>query len=181
MPSVRSRNTVSRNVESSTIASPHEDLSNTPTASFSIMFHETTARMPASEAKGIKLANGAATSINKRINSACKMPEIGLRAPVLTLVAVRAIVPVTQKPPNMLDIMFAAPCATSSQLDLCLRPVIPSATTADSRDSIAPSIANDRALGRTSSIFSMEKKPNEGAGRVLGIPPKRVPIVSTGK
>ena len=37
------------------------------------------------------------------------MPETGPRAPARTLVAVRAIVPVTQKPPNKPEAMFASP------------------------------------------------------------------------
>jgi hypothetical protein len=45
------------------------------------------------------------------------MPETGLSAPARTLVAVRAIVPVTQSPPKQADAILAMPCATSSQLE----------------------------------------------------------------
>ncbi len=61
------------------------------------------------------------------------MPEIGPCAPARTLVAVRAMVPVTQIPPNSAEPILAMPCATSSQFDRCRRPVMPSATTADNK------------------------------------------------
>ena len=77
------------------------------------------------------------------------MPETGLRAPALTFVAVRATVPVTQMPPNSPDAILAIPCPTSSQLERWRRPVMLSATTAESSDSIAPSSANEIALGST--------------------------------
>ena len=77
------------------------------------------------------------------------MPETGLRAPALTFVAVRATVPVTQMPPNRPDAILATPCPTSSQLERWRRPVMPSATTAESSDSIAPSSANEIAFGST--------------------------------
>lgn len=60
-----------------------------------------------------------------------------------------------QMPPNGAEAMLAKPCATSSQLDRCRRPVMPSATTADSSDSIAPSSAKAMASGSTSTILSM--------------------------
>ena len=62
------------------------------------------------------------------------MPATGPRAPARTLVAVRAILPVTQMPPNSAEPILATPCATSSQLERWRRPVMPSATTADSSD-----------------------------------------------
>jgi hypothetical protein len=73
--------------------------------------------------------------------TACVIPEIGVLPPLLTFVAVRAIAPVAGMPPKRTDPMFATPWATSSMFDLCLPPVIPSATTAESRDSIAASRA----------------------------------------
>ena len=75
------------------------------------------------------------------------MPATGPRAPARTLVAVRAMVPVTQMPPNSAEAMLATPCATSSQFERCRRPVMLSATTAESRLSIPPSRAKDRAAG----------------------------------
>ena len=45
------------------------------------------------------------------------MPAIGLRAPARTLVAVRAMVPVTLIPPKTAEATLAIPCATSSMFD----------------------------------------------------------------
>ena len=108
-------------------------------------------------------------------------PATGPRAADRTLVAVRAIVPVTQMPPNRAEAMFATPCATSSQFDRCRRPLMESATTADSRLSIAPSSANASASGSTAISLSIEIAGSSGAGSALGMPPNRVPIVSTGR
>ena len=68
-----------------------------------------------------------------RTNSACSMPATGLRAPARMLVAVRAIAPVADSPPNSDEAILAMPWATSSQLERWRRPVMPSATIADSR------------------------------------------------
>ena len=59
------------------------------------------------------------------------MPAMGPWAPARTLVAVRAIVPVTQIPPNSAEPTLATPWATSSQFERWRRPVMPSATTAE--------------------------------------------------
>lgn len=66
------------------------------------------------------------------------MPATGVRPPFRTLVAVRAMPPVAAMPLNNDEAMFATPCATNSILDRCRPPIMPSATTADSSDSIAP-------------------------------------------
>ena len=108
------------------------------------------------------------------------MPETGPCAPARTLVAVRAIVPVTQMPPNSAEPMLAKPCATSSQLERCRRPVMPSATTAESSDSIAPSSVKAMASGSTACMAARSKAGSAGRGSERGMPPKRVPIVSTG-
>ena len=57
---------------------------------------------------------------------------------------------------------------------------MPSATTADSNDSMAPSNANAIASGSTVHAFSSENAGQAGNGNSLGMPPKRVPMVSTG-
>ncbi len=69
------------------------------------------------------------------------MPASGLVPPLRTLVAVRAIAPVAAKPPNSGAAMFAMPWPISSWFESWRVPAMPSATTADSSDSIAPSIA----------------------------------------
>ena len=181
IPSVRSRNTVNRKVASSTTASPRELRSSVANSCFSAMFQATIVSTPASAASGISEASGAASSMNSRRKTECSMPAIGPRAPARTLVAVRAIVPVAQMPPNSAEPMLATPWATSSQLDRWRRPVMPSATTAESSDSMAPSSAKDRASGRTACILARLMAGRLGAGSIDGMPPKRVPIVSTGK
>ena len=136
------------------------------------------ARRPARRA-ACRLASGAATSMKTSRNSACSMPETGPCAPARTLVAVRAMVPVTQMPPNSAEAMLATPCATSSQLERCRRPVMPSATTADSSDSMAPSSAKATASGSTAaSLLQAERPARPASGRLRGMPPKRLPIVA---
>jgi hypothetical protein len=76
------------------------------------------------------------------------------------LVAVRAMVPVTGKPPNRAEPILAMPCATSSMFERCLRPVMPSAILAESRLSTPPSKVKDKAAGSTARIRS---------GRSIGI------------
>ena len=83
--------------------------------------------------------------------SACIIPAIGVRPPFFTFVAVRAIAPVAGMPPKSGDTMFATPCATSSMFERCRPPIMPSATTAESSDSIAPSSAMVNA-GPTSAV-----------------------------
>jgi hypothetical protein len=102
-------------------------------SAFSAMFQQTTSSTPASAASGTKLASGAATRRKISKKTECSMPDTGLMAPARTLVAVRAIVPVTLIPPNRAEITLARPWAISSMFERCLRPVIPSATLADSR------------------------------------------------
>ncbi len=110
----------------------------------------------------------------------CSMPGTGPCAPARTLVAVRAMVPVTQMPPNSAEPILATPCATSSQFERCRRPVMPSATTAESSDSIAPSSAKAIASGSTACSLPRLTAGSAGSGSRRGMPPKRVPMVSTG-
>ncbi len=72
---------------------------------------------------------------------ACVIPATGVRPPCLTFVAVRAIAPVAGIPPNKGAAMFAMPCATSSMFERWRPPIMPSDTTAERSDSIAPSSA----------------------------------------
>ena len=66
------------------------------------------------------------------------MPAMGVRAPLLMLVIVRAIAPVTGIPPKKGTMMFATPWAISSVFERWRSPMTPSATLAERRDSIAP-------------------------------------------
>ncbi len=90
------------------------------------------------------------------------------------------MVPVTQMPPNSAEPILAAPCATSSLLERWRRPLMPSATTAESSESMAPSSAKAAASGSTAWIFASVISGNDGIGLLRGMPPKRVPMVSTG-
>ena len=72
---------------------------------------------------------------------ACMIPAIGVRPPLLILVMVRAMAPVAGIPPTSGDTRLAIPWPISSWFELCLSPMIPSATVAESSDSIAPSMA----------------------------------------
>ena len=94
---------------------------------------------------GARLAHLAKTSMSNKSVTACTMPASGVRPPFLMFVAVRAIAPVAGMPPKSGLQMLAMPCAISSVLDRCLMPVMPSATTADRSDSIAPKRATDNA------------------------------------
>ena len=58
---------------------------------------------------------------------------------------------------------------------------MPSATTAESRDSMPPSRARAMAEGRISGRRARSNFGKAGEGRLSGIPPNFVPIVSTGR
>ncbi len=112
--------------------------------------------------------------------SACSIPDTGPREPARTLVAVRAMVPVTQKPPKSAEPTLAQPCAMSSALGRCCVPAIPSATTAERSDSMAPSSVKLTAHGSAARIASRSRAGRAGVGSIFGNSPKRVPMVSTG-
>ena len=57
---------------------------------------------------------------------------------------------------------------------------MPSATTADKSNSMAPSSAKAMASGSTASAFAIENNGNPGSGNSRGTPPNRLPMVSTG-
>jgi hypothetical protein len=78
---------------------------------------------------------------------------IGDRAPARMLVAVRASAPVAAMPPKNGHTRFAMPSPISSEFGSCSVPLMPSATTADISDSIAPRIAIANADGRRSRIM----------------------------
>ncbi len=100
------------------------------------------------------------------------MPEIRLRAPALTFVAVRATVPVTADAAGTAPTRCSRPSdRTSSQLERWRRPVMPSATTrkqrfdrAEQREQIALGItaAADPNRGSASSGRSRSAARSEG-------------------
>ena len=146
----------------------------------SLMFQETMMRIAAMTAIGTFTIHAAKRNMKRATMMPWMMPEKGVFAPDLMLVAVRAIAPVAGMPPKRTEPRLAVPWAISSVLDLWVRPVIPSATTALSSDSIAASRAMVRASGTRLLISSKSKTGRDGLGRVLGMPPKRDSIVSTG-
>ena len=56
-----------------------------------------------------------------------------------------------------------------------------SATTAESRLSMPPSSAKETALGSSAASRSRVISGRPGKGKVCGMPPKREPMVSTGR
>jgi hypothetical protein len=110
------------------------------------------------------------------------MPATGVRAPARTLVTVRAMVPVAGMPPNSGLTMLAMPCAISSWFGSCRgrSSLTLSAMRAHSSDSIAPSSAIVIVGISNCLALSHENGGSARSGRVRGMPPKRVPMVSTG-
>ena len=121
------------------------------------MFHATKNRMAASAASGTCAASGASSRITSSRNTACTTPASGLVAPLRMLVAVRAMAPVAAKPPNSGAMMLAAPWPMSSWFESWRAPVMPSATTAVSSDSMAPNKAMANA-GPTSCSRSRQRQ-----------------------
>ncbi len=133
---VRSTSTVRRNVVSRTATSLLGVRRSCANARHSLMWYATTTRIAASVASGMYRAHFPRKRNAIATTSACIMPATGVRPPFLTLVAVRAMAPVAGIPPKSPDAMFATPCATSSMLELWRLPIMPSATTAESSDSM---------------------------------------------
>ncbi len=97
------------------------------------------------------------------------MAARGERAPERTLVAVRASAPVAAMPPKKGATMLPAPWATSSASGSCEPPVMPSATTAESSDSMAPSMAMAKAEGeRAEELEGEAERLAFGPGRFQG-------------
>ena len=107
-------------------------------------------------------------------------------------IVVRAMAPVAANPPKNGAIRLPVPSASSSASGSCRVPVIPSDTTAQSSDSIAPSSAIAKALGTSSRTVvksrciggrpgSTTSHGQAKVGGMAGIPPKREPMVSTRK
>jgi hypothetical protein len=109
-----------------------------------------------------------------------RKPATGVWAPERIFVAVRAIAPAAGSPPNSGESMLATPWARSSTFGLCLSPVMRSDTTADISDSMAPSMATVMARDIKGCSRSMRNWGTLSVGRPDGMPPERVPIVSTG-
>src|SRR6185503_2310568 len=113
--------------------------------------------MAASTAIGMRPAQRPKKRVMSSRVSACTIPAMGVRPPFFTLVAVRAMAPVAGMPPNKGETTLATPCATSSMLERCRDPIIPSATTAERSDSIPAS-----SDGESGSDQSARHPPRNG-------------------
>ena len=138
---VRSAKIVNKKVENKMIISKAEPLIIDLKDRHSLILKATTIKIPARQDMGINFAHLPNKSI---INSSViewTIPEIGVRPPIFTLVAVLAIAPVAGIPPKKGVTILATPCAISSVLDLWFPSIILSETTAESKDSILPNRA----------------------------------------
>ena len=72
-------------------------------------------------------------------------------------------------PPNRAEAALPTPWATNSILELCRAPIISSATTADSSDSMAASTAMVKASGSTAATVSYDMAGRVSSGRALEI------------
>ena len=131
---------------------------------------------PARQAIGIYCARGIRKRRIRRRIIAWITPAIGVLPPLLIFVIVRAIAPVAGIPPNRGATIFAAPCAISSVLESWRSPITPSATVADSNDSIAPNTAIVIATGNNSLIASQSRAGTTASGN-SDLIVKRSPIV----
>ena len=107
-------------------------------------------------ARGMNFASGAAATMMINSVSACVIPAIGVRAPLRIFVAVRAMAPVAGMPPKSGLTMLAMPCAISSWLESWRSSVMPSATTAESSDSMAANIAMVTAGWKRCCMFAQD-------------------------
>ncbi len=142
------------------------------------MFHATSRSSAARDAIGTKATSGARTRIASKTTIECVAQAMGDRAPDRMFVAVRASAPVAAMPPKRGATRLPMPRPTSSELGSCFVPVMPSAMTAESSDSIAPSIAMATADGtssRTSANESECPQGHDGDGTACGIPATRTP------
>ncbi len=145
------------------------------------MFHATRSRSAASDAIGTKATSGARQRIDRSTTAECVTAAKGERAPARMFVAVRARAPVAAMPPKTGATMLPTPRATSSAFGSCLVPVKPSAMTAESSDSIAPSIAIANAEGKRSRMSWSEKScphGSEGEGMIDGMPATSTPFTT---
>ena len=108
-------------------------------------------------------------------------PAIGVRPPFLTLAAVLAIAPVAGMPPKSPEKILPRPWPTSSALDLCVSPIIPSDTTAESSDSIPARIAIVKAGEISLLTISKVTFGSFGVGNEEFSSPNTLPIVLTSR
>ena len=153
----------------------------------SLMFQATSSSRAAMAESGSQESKGASTSRARITSTEWTTAETGDVAPARTLAAERAMAAVAVMPPKNGAIIFPSPWPTSSLLALCLVPVMPSSTTAQSSDSIAPNIAIEKAAGsraRRESQLKVKLEPGRSHGstswgRSCGIPLPWEPSANT--
>ena len=177
MAIVKSKSTVSRKVMSSTATSLFGLASSSRNVRQPLMLYDTTTSTPARQAIGMYCASGMKTRKISSRTAAWTMPATGVRPPLLIFVIVLAIAPVAGIPPKSGEQRFAMPCPMSSWFESWRRPVTPSATVAESNDSMAPSTAMVRA-GCTSCFTPSHVNTGTAADGSSARMLKRSPIVS---
>ncbi len=103
------------------------------------MFQHTIASTAPRAAIGTNAASGASATIISSTPSAATIPATGCSRAGADIVAVRAMAPVAGMPPMQAPALIGDALRHHSQLERWRRPVMPSATMADSSDSIPPS------------------------------------------
>ena len=110
------------------------------------------------------------------------MPATGVRPPVRTLVAVRAIAPVAGMPPKNGATMLAMPCAISSWFGSWRSSIMRVGhARGQQRLDRAEQRDRDRRRERGCAASTARVRPARTPGSPCGMPPKRVPIVSTSR
>ena len=132
---------------------------------------------PARQAIGMYCARGMRKRKMSSSTTAWMMPATGVRPPLLMLVIVRAMAPVAGMPPKSGEARFATPWAMSSVLLEWRAPMTPSATVADSSDSMAPRMAMVMAGDTRPLMVSHDRAGTVAPGSWLDIE-KRSPMVS---
>ena len=147
MATVRSKMMVRKNVMSSTVTSLLGFFISATNERHPHIPYDTITSTPARQAIGMYLASGMRKRKMSSNTTAWMIPAIGVRPPLLMLVIVRAMAPVAGIPPKRGEARLATPWAISSVLELWWSPITPSATVAESSDSMAPSTAMVSAGG----------------------------------
>ncbi len=114
---------------------------------------------------GISAAYGMRKASTASSTSACTMPATGVRPPLFTLAAVRAMAPVAGMPPNSTDATLPTPWATSSMFARWCELIMESATTHESSDSMAAKMAMVMPLGSCSRSRSSVRFGTCSVGR----------------
>ncbi|GFI66686.1 hypothetical protein IMSAG192_00207 [Muribaculaceae bacterium] len=179
MAMVRSNITVRRNVTTSTDMSLLGALNMPTTVRQPLMLYDTTISTAARHDIGTRFIRGIRKRNMSSSTRVCTIPATGVRPPFVMLIIVRAIAPVTGIPPKNGTTILAMPCPISSVFEFVREPVTPSATVADSSDSIAHNMAIVKAEGRRRLMVFIERSKPSGVGMSVDRAPKRSPIVST--